>query len=61
MEGYLPDEDVWVGRTAADTPDVDGLFFIRNERPHMSGDFIRARITGATAYDWTGEEVCGET
>ena len=59
VEGYLPEDEVWVGRTYADAPDVDGLFFLKSHRNLMSGDLVRARITGATEYDWTGEELCG--
>ena len=57
VEGALPEEGIWVGRTYADAPDVDGLCFLQSADPLQSGDFVRARITGAAEYDLTGE-VC---
>lgn len=55
VEGRLPDEDVYVGRTYRDAPDVDGYIFIKSERPLVTGDFVMAKVTGADEYDLTGE------
>ena len=55
VEGRLPEEDVYVGRTYRDAPDVDGYIFIKSDRPLVTGDFIMARVTGADEYDLTGE------
>lgn len=55
IEGRLSDEDVYVGRTYMDTPGVDGYIFINSKAPYMSGDFIKARVTGASEYDLIGE------
>ena len=55
VEGYLPDEHVWVGRSRMDAPDVDGLVFISTGEALHTGDFVRVRITGAMEYDLTGE------
>ena len=55
VEGRLPEEDVYVGRTYRDAPDVDGYIFIKGDRPLVTGDFIMARVTGADEYDLTGE------
>ncbi len=56
VEGYLPEDGVYVCRTYMDAPDVDGYAFISSEKEHMSGDFIKVRITGSDAYDLIGEE-----
>ena len=56
IEGYLKEDDVYVGRTYRDAPDVDGYVFLKNaRREYMSGDFVKARITGANGYDLTGD------
>ncbi|MBQ7564918.1 MAG: 30S ribosomal protein S12 methylthiotransferase RimO [Lachnospiraceae bacterium] len=55
VEGKLADEDVYVGRTYMDAPDVDGLLFFTSDRDYMSGDFARVVVTGAKDYDLIGE------
>jgi ribosomal protein S12 methylthiotransferase len=55
IEGRLPEEDVYVGRTYRDAPDVDGYIFIKSDRPLITGDFVTAKVTGADEYDLTGE------
>ena len=57
VEGYLPEEDIYTARTYGDAPGVDGYVFVGCDRELMSGDFINVRITGASHYDLTGEEV----
>ena len=57
IEGYLPEEGIYTARTYGDTPGVDGYIFVESDRELMSGDFIRVRVTGASHYDLTGEEV----
>lgn len=55
IEGKAADENVYVGRTYMDAPDVDGLIFIPAQEEWMSGDFVRVRVTGALEYDLIGE------
>ena len=55
IEGKVPDENAYVGRTYKDAPNVDGLIFVESEEELMSGDFARVRITGALEYDLMGE------
>ena len=57
IEGKVADEDVYVGRTYKDAPNVDGLIFVNTTAELMSGDFVRVRITGALEYDLIGEIV----
>jgi len=54
IEGYLPEEHVYVGRTYRDAPGVDGLFFVNFEGELMTGDMVRARVTEALGYDLSG-------
>ena len=57
VDGYLPDEDVYVGRTYMDAPDVDGAFFFRSDRQLMSGDHLNCLVTNVSDYDFYGEIV----
>lgn len=53
--------DVYVCRTYADAPGVDGYLFLRTNERLMTGDFVQVRVTGANEYDLTGEMVNNET
>lgn len=60
IEGRIADkEDVYVGRTYMDGPQVDGYIFINSEDDLMSGDIVRAKVTGANNYDLIGDIVKG--
>lgn len=54
-EGYLPENEVYVGRTYRDAPDVDGLVFYPSKAQLMTGDMVHVRITGSNEYDLIGE------
>lgn len=54
IEGKVADENAYVARTYKDAPGVDGLLFVDTERELMTGDFVRARITGVYEYDLMG-------
>lgn len=51
VEGYLPEDGVYVGRTYMDAPEVDGYVFLQTEEPVTTGDFVRATIVRAEEYD----------
>lgn len=56
IEGRLADEDnVYIGRTYMDTPQVDGYIFINSDAMLMSGDIVKAKVTSARGYDLIGE------
>lgn len=55
VEGYSPDDDVYVGRTYRDAPNVDGMVFVDCDYELMSGSIIKVKITGAGPYDLVGE------
>ena len=55
IEGYVPGENVFIGRGYGDAPDVDGYIFVRTDEQLETGSFVRVRISGADAYDLTGE------
>lgn len=55
IEGRVSDENAYIGRTYRDAPDVDGYIFINTDEELMTGDIVRARVTGAYEYDLIGE------
>lgn len=57
IEGYLYDEDVYIGRTYMDAPKVDGNVFVRAEEELISGDIVPVKITGANEYDLMGDVI----
>ncbi len=51
---------IYIGRTYKDIPGVDSNIFVESLRDLMTGDFVRARVTGENGYDLTGEIVYDE-
>lgn len=54
VDGYLPEDDVYVGRTYKDAPDIDGMVFIYSDRQLVTGDMVRVKITDYRNYDLEG-------
>ena len=54
IEGYLVNDDVYVGRTYRDAPGVDGIVFVSAPYELISGSFVDVKITEANEYDLTG-------
>ena len=60
IEGKLTEDEVYVGRTYRDAPDVDGYIFLdygETKGSLMTGDMVRARVTGTHEYDLVGEMI----
>lgn len=55
IEGRIVEENVYIGRTYRDAPNVDGNIFVNADVELMTGDFAKVRITGALEYDLIGE------
>ncbi len=55
VDGFLPGEEVYVGRTYRDAPGIDGMVYFTANRTLMSGETVSVRITGAGEYDLIGE------
>ena len=51
IDGPAPDgKGLWLGRTYADAPDVDGVAYVQG--PHLeSGDLVAAEVVAAEGYD----------
>ncbi len=54
VEGKVED-NVYVGRTYRDAPDVDGYIFIESDKEFFSGDIISVKVTGFKEYDLIGD------
>lgn len=57
IEGKLPDEDVFIGRTYRDAPNVDGYIFVHSSHELISGEMVTVQVTDAKEYDLIGEVV----
>jgi len=57
VEGYMPDDGVYAGRTYMDAPDVDGYIFFKGSREYHSGELVNVLVTDASEYDLKGETV----
>lgn len=57
VEGFLPEDGVYEGRTYMDAPEIDGYLFFTAKRELMTGEFVKVRITGASEYDLRGEMI----
>jgi ribosomal protein S12 methylthiotransferase len=57
IEGRLTEENVYIGRTYQDAPDIDGQVFIDYDGQLLSGDLVNVHIVDANDYDLIGEIV----
>lgn len=57
VEGYLPEDDVYVARSYMDAPGVDGYIFVYADRQLLSGDYIDVEVIDSREYDLIGKEV----
>ena len=54
IEGKIPMENAYIGRTYMDAPGVDSNIFVVTDEELMSGDFVKVSVTGANDYDLIG-------
>ncbi len=57
IEGKLPEDGVFIGRTYRDTPSVDGFIFVNSDVELSSGQFVDAVVTGFDEYDLIGDMI----
>ncbi|MBQ1193389.1 MAG: 30S ribosomal protein S12 methylthiotransferase RimO [Lachnospiraceae bacterium] len=55
IDGKLPEENAYVGRTYMDAPNIDGNIFINTNEELMSGNIVKVKVTGSYEYDLIGE------
>ncbi len=59
VDGYLPEEDVYVARTCRDAPEIDGCVFFHSSAEILSGTMVELDVTDASGYDLIGM-LCSE-
>ncbi len=57
IEGKLPEENIYIGRSYMDAPNIDGYVFVHSVDSYLSGEFVDVRITQAKEYDLIGEAI----
>lgn len=55
IEGKLVEDNIFIGRTYKDAPNVDGYVFVHSDRELVTGDVVTVRITESNEYDLIGE------
>ncbi len=56
-EGYDKVAEVYVARSEADAPDIDGKVFFDAKKRHRAGDFVKVRVYDADDFDLYAKEV----
>ena len=51
IEGFLPEDDVYVGRSYMDAPSIDGMVFVYSDRELQTGDMVMVEVTDSKEYD----------
>ncbi len=54
IDEKIENEDVYMGRTQYDAPEVDGVVYINTKSKLVPGDFVNVKITDALEYDLIG-------
>ena len=55
------EKNVWLGRSAADAPDVDGLVFVTGDQHKLrAGDIVPVEIVATQEYDLVGVAAAGQ-
>lgn len=57
IEEKVENENVYVGRTQFDAPEIDGVVYISSDSRINIGEFVRAKIIDALEYDLIGEVI----
>lgn len=57
IEEKVENENVYVGRTQFDAPEIDGVVYISSDSNINIGEFVRAKIIDALEYDLIGEVI----
>lgn len=58
--GYDEEQNVYIGRTYMDSPDVDGVLFFTADKPVEEGDFVQVEIQSAVGAELIGQAVLEE-
>ncbi len=50
-------QDIYIGRTQGDAPEVDGEVFVKTKNTLKGGDFVNVKVTDTLDYDLVAEEI----
>ncbi|MBU5426586.1 30S ribosomal protein S12 methylthiotransferase RimO [Tissierella pigra] len=53
----LSEENLYIGRTYMDSPDIDGVVYVNSSQDIELGSFIKVKITDSLEYDLIGEAI----
>ena len=57
IDGMTKNSEYYVGRSYMDTPEIDGIVYVKNTKKLRSGEFTNCKITDIKDYDLIGEIV----
>ncbi len=57
LERGMEKENIYIGRTQYDAPEIDHTVVVQSDLLHQPGDFIQVKITDGFDYDIVGVEV----
>ena len=49
------EDRIYIGRSYMDSPDIDGILYIRSKKPLEIGQFVNVLVTDCLEYDLIGE------
>ena len=49
------EDGLYIGRNYMDSPDIDGILYIRSDKPLEIGQFVNVLVTDCLEYDLIGE------
>lgn len=55
IDGYDEEKKLWIGRSYAEAPEVDGIIWVYSTKPLKIGEFYQVKIKEAEIYDLHGE------
>ena len=54
VDEYDDEAGLAIGRTKADSPEIDGKCYVETLTPYQPGDIVKVRITNSEEYDLVG-------
>lgn len=57
IDEKLENENIYLGRTKYDSPEIDGIVYVHTDENLSVGQFVNVKITDALEYDLIGESV----
>lgn len=49
------EENLYIGRTYMDSPEIDGVVYVKSEANIKIGEFVKVKISDCLEYDLLGE------